>query len=427
VVKYAPGDLSSIDLDAVEANDAVTDTPIPSFYRELDAKYPGSKFILTVRDKDEWLRSCKKQFNQRLAEKQTEAHKRLFLDLYGTDVFDAEKFSRGYETFVKRVYQYFNNRQSDLLVIDIAGGEGWEKLCPFLGAAIPDIPFPKANVTQVRWIDLAAVVTVAREAGDEILRVYSARPDASGLSTSCASGGSPIAANVWDATRRAAAKVAYRVRGGRANAIQRAGALSNAAILRGLRKLTPNIPVVSRLGATISEAQRRRSNHLWLVDPLSSSCEPLDDGEGPTVNIALVEDGMPICGVVYAPLTDTLYYAQPGKGSYRVDRRRNTETRLNRQRAPVSTHVLSCPGCPRLERESSYRHSAEDVMPWLGDLPGRGGCDRELPLHRPSAEWETAAGHVIASCAGKRVCDSSSNEELRYNKPGLINGPFAVW
>src|SRR5438105_11325665 len=54
VVNYATHDLSSVHLEVVEAYDALTDTPIPSFYRELDARYPGSRFILTVRDSDEW-------------------------------------------------------------------------------------------------------------------------------------------------------------------------------------------------------------------------------------------------------------------------------------------------------------------------------------------------------------------------------------
>ena len=88
VVTYASGDLSSIDLDVVDAHDALTDTPIPSFYRELDAAYPGSKFILTVRDSNGWLMSCKKQFTQPHAERQNEAHRRLFKDLYGTDFFE---------------------------------------------------------------------------------------------------------------------------------------------------------------------------------------------------------------------------------------------------------------------------------------------------------------------------------------------------
>src|SRR4030095_6669082 len=82
VTNYVAGDLSSIDLDLVGAFDALTDTPIPSFYRELDKRFPGSKFILTVRARDEWLTSCKKQFTQRFADVQTEAHKHLFVDLY---------------------------------------------------------------------------------------------------------------------------------------------------------------------------------------------------------------------------------------------------------------------------------------------------------------------------------------------------------
>ena len=91
VTRYSPGDLTSIDLDEVNANDAFTDTPIPSFYRELDKMYPGSKFILTVRDMDGWLKSCKKQFTQKLADKQNEANINLFMDLYGCFVFDEEK------------------------------------------------------------------------------------------------------------------------------------------------------------------------------------------------------------------------------------------------------------------------------------------------------------------------------------------------
>jgi hypothetical protein len=124
VVKFAAGDLSCIDLDVVDANDAPTDTPIPSFYRGLDARCPGSKFILTVRDREGWLKSCKKQFTQRFAEIQTDAHKRLFMDLYGTDVFDDRRFASGYERFVDGAREYFKDRQRDLLIIDIVAGEG---------------------------------------------------------------------------------------------------------------------------------------------------------------------------------------------------------------------------------------------------------------------------------------------------------------
>ena len=137
VVTYATGDLSSVDLHVVDANDALTDTPIPSFYRELDTGYPGSKFILSVRDAEGWLKSCKKQFTQRFAEVQTDAHKRLFIDLYGTDVFDDSRFASGYARFVDGVREYFKDRPHDLLIINIVADEGWEKLCPFCSDPCP--------------------------------------------------------------------------------------------------------------------------------------------------------------------------------------------------------------------------------------------------------------------------------------------------
>ena len=132
VVEYRAGDLASVDLDLVDAHDALTDTPIPSFYRELDARYHGSKFVLTVRDSEGWLKSCKKQFTERFATVQTDAHRRLFLDLYGTDVFDNQQFANGYDRFVAGVREHFKDRPGDLLVINVTAGEGWEKLCAFL-------------------------------------------------------------------------------------------------------------------------------------------------------------------------------------------------------------------------------------------------------------------------------------------------------
>ena len=127
VTNFRAGDLSSIELEEIDANDAFTDTPIPSFYRELDVKYPGSKFILTVRDTDAWLKSCKKQFTKKHSDKQNEANHLLFMDLYGCTVFDENKFRKGYENFVKGVLHYFRDRPQDLLILDVAAEVGWEK------------------------------------------------------------------------------------------------------------------------------------------------------------------------------------------------------------------------------------------------------------------------------------------------------------
>ena len=155
---YTPGDLASIDPQVLEQNEALTDTPIPSFYRELDQRYPGAKFILTVRDMEGWLLSCKKQFTAKLAEKQNDAHNRLFMDLYGTAIFDEEQFRRGYQRFVEGVIAHFKGREQDLLVLNVAAGQGWDELCAFLGKPVPEIPFPKANVTRILWMDVQELV-----------------------------------------------------------------------------------------------------------------------------------------------------------------------------------------------------------------------------------------------------------------------------
>lgn len=135
--RFEPNDISVVDLDAI---DAFTDTPIPSFYRQLDEHYPGSKFILTVRDEAGWLKSCKKQFNDRHAAMREQAINDIFHDLYGTNVFDQKLFSEGYRRFVDGVKAHFADRPDDLLIMDIAGGDGWETLCPFVGREVPEVP-----------------------------------------------------------------------------------------------------------------------------------------------------------------------------------------------------------------------------------------------------------------------------------------------
>ena len=62
--------------------------------------------------------------------------------LYGTQKYEPEAFSRVYDIYVAEVSEYFKDRSQDLLILDICGGEGWDKLAPFLGATIPKVPFP---------------------------------------------------------------------------------------------------------------------------------------------------------------------------------------------------------------------------------------------------------------------------------------------
>ncbi len=125
--------------------DGATDE-LATCYALLDQRYPGAKFILTVRELDGWLKSCSHHFRQPLEPGTwgTEQIERL----YGTTVFDPQKFAEGYGRHQQAVLDYFRDRPADLLVIDISAGEGWERLCPFLGRPIPKQPFPRENVSR---------------------------------------------------------------------------------------------------------------------------------------------------------------------------------------------------------------------------------------------------------------------------------------
>lgn len=380
---YSPGDLASIDESLLDTHDALTDTPIPSFYRELDAKYPGAKFILTVRDSEGWLKSCKKQFTDKLAAKQNEAHNRLFMDLYGSTVFDEQKFLAGYEKFVGGVLEYFKNRTQDLLVINVVAGEGWEKLCSFLGQPIPEIPFPKANVTQITWMNIDDIVALAKHAGQLALRVHHQRQKVGMLG-----------------------RMRHALRGGDAGALHRASEAVHKAVVDGLKRLNAQIPVLSRGHIAVPYSERSQWNHIWLIDPLDGAKAFLGRGGEFTVNIALIQDGAPIYGVVYVPATDTVYYARIGKGAFKREG----------GQAPRRLDGVVAGDAPEYPKGASASGSRALAMCLVAE--GRVGS---YTCGDPSLECETAAAHLVATMAGKQVRDCRSKQGLKYNKEHMVS------
>ena len=142
-------------LSILEDVQGVTDICVAPFYAQLDHAFPGSKFVLTVREKESWLRSCEvhwqllMQWWENFPEFKT-FHEFASASTYGVIDYSRERFSYVYDTHVANVRAYFKDRPDDLLVIDICAGEGWEKLCPFLGLDQPRAPFPHAN----EWMHL---------------------------------------------------------------------------------------------------------------------------------------------------------------------------------------------------------------------------------------------------------------------------------
>lgn len=156
-------------LSLLDHYDGITDITAAPFFAQFDQAYPGSKFILTVREKEGWLRSCENHWDN--APSSSDTHdpdllqrfnvRRFFrAATYGCHEFSRERFSWVYDQHVKNVLDYFKDRPDQLLVLNVCSGEGFEKLAPFLGLDTPCLPFPHkgAEVTR-RATELRAVAS----------------------------------------------------------------------------------------------------------------------------------------------------------------------------------------------------------------------------------------------------------------------------
>lgn len=138
----------------LEKSYAISDNPIPLLYKQLDKAYPGSKFILTVRNERDWVRSVRDHWNPDLNpfrwEWDTDAFShRLHQEVYGRKTFDAETFLRRYRQHNTEVFKYFKGRPDDLLILnaDLPDYRKWDRLCVFLGCRHPGVPYPRAFAT----------------------------------------------------------------------------------------------------------------------------------------------------------------------------------------------------------------------------------------------------------------------------------------
>ena len=146
----------------LEKHYAACDLPITILYRELDKAYPGSKFILTVKDEDRWLQDVRDHWGydtnvfRHTWDKDPFSHK-LHQIIYGQRQFDAEVFLARYRRHNDGVLRYFNrssgSQPGDLLVMDMDNGAGWPELCAFLDCQIPAEPYPRIDPTRPEPIE----------------------------------------------------------------------------------------------------------------------------------------------------------------------------------------------------------------------------------------------------------------------------------
>ncbi|HEX2666837.1 MAG TPA: 3'(2'),5'-bisphosphate nucleotidase CysQ [Gammaproteobacteria bacterium] len=207
---------------------------------------------------------------------------------------------------------------------------------------------------------------------------------------------------------------------------------AHKVIVADLKRITPDLPVLSEESAGIPFEERRRWSSYWLVDPLDGTKEFINRNGDFTVNIALIQDGAPVAGVVYVPVNGLSYYGCVGVGAFRRDK--------DGQAAPIKARKL-VPNAPvKVVASRSHRGPLLDgYLAKLGphETVSRGsslkfclvaeGAADVYPRLGPTSEWDTGAGHAVLLAAGGQVI-GMDGKPLPYNsKDSLLNEHFIAY
>lgn len=130
----------------LNTHDGLTDLHAMVRFKSLDRRHPGSKFILTVREREAWVNSNMSWFSwikmEDMPEPERSACARLRVQAWGSVDLSRERLLAAYDRHVADVENHFCQRPADLLIMNVFAGDGWRKLCPFLGKPFPAVPFP---------------------------------------------------------------------------------------------------------------------------------------------------------------------------------------------------------------------------------------------------------------------------------------------
>jgi 3'(2'), 5'-bisphosphate nucleotidase len=205
------------------------------------------------------------------------------------------------------------------------------------------------------------------------------------------------------------------------------------------------VPILSEEGRDIPYGERKGWRRLWIVDPLDGTKEFVKRNGEFTVNIALVHDGSPVFGVIYAPVLKRLYFGGQNLGAYGCTRQMEDlpwgveELKEDCERLPLPTSRSSyvimgsrSHGTPELEAFVAEKREEMETVEFVSAgsslkicRVAEGAADI-YPRLGPTMEWDTAAGQGIAEGAGRKVTVWETGEPLVYNRKNLLNPWFVV-
>jgi 3'(2'), 5'-bisphosphate nucleotidase len=240
-----------------------------------------------------------------------------------------------------------------------------------------------------------------------------------------------LSARVCELTRQAGAKIMYFYRDRAAvtwkkdaSPVTAADRASHDFLVESLKSFIPEATIVSEESTEATNNSLEGAALFWLVDPLDGTKEFLKGTNEFTVNVALMEDGLPVLGVVYAPALSLTYYGGRNFGSWRqVDCERPTPISTRRADSSELSVVASKDHAGPLVSAMLARLTDPQLQSMGSSLKfclvAEGKADIYL-RDLPTMEWDTAAAQCIVEAAGGGVY-SLDGQTLRYGKPGLKN------
>lgn len=216
--------------------------------------------------------------------------------------------------------------------------------------------------------------------------------------------------------------------------LTRADLAAHKVIVEGLEKRFPRIPCLSEESTGITFEQRKGWSQCFIIDPLDGTKEFIARNGEFTVNIALLVEGKPLLGVIYAPVPDTLYYAAEGLGAFKQLGEQEVEK--------IQVRKLSEKGGEKhFTVVASRRHGLDKVEALCQnfssyDLTSRGSslkmclvAEGEADLYPRLAltsEWDTAAAQAIVEQAGGKLLQLDYSAMTYNQKESLLNPFFLV-
>jgi 3'(2'), 5'-bisphosphate nucleotidase len=213
-----------------------------------------------------------------------------------------------------------------------------------------------------------------------------------------------------------------------ASPLTQADLAANRVIVEGLAQLTPEIPVLSEESAQVPWDVRRHWRRYWLVDPLDGTREFIKRNGEFSVNIALIDEGVAVFGVIQAPVDGRLWHAWRAQAAYR--REGDHDVRLQVRTPATAPLRVAASRSHRDERTEALlaRMGEVEVIAQGSSLKFCRIADGVLdvyPRFGPTSEWDTAAGQCVLEAAGGQVLAAHSGEPFRYNqRETLLNGDF---